>query len=59
MKKFKVSIKIYGLSGEECRVIEVEAKTEQSAERKVSKIMGNREWYLANVEELEKQENES
>jgi hypothetical protein len=53
MKKFKFRIIEYWIGGEKPeRILEVEARTEASAERKVREIQGNRDWQVWPVREV-------
>lgn len=47
--KFIVQIRVWGLGGSEVRELEVEARTENSAQKKAERIMGNREYCVMGV----------
>lgn len=49
MKKFTVQVRVWGIGGSEVREIVVEAKTEDSAQRKVERIMGNRDHCIMGI----------
>jgi hypothetical protein len=49
MRTYKIDIVIYSLVGKEVRTIEVKAKNEESAKRKVHGIMGNREYAIQRI----------
>ena len=49
MKTYKITIKIYGLTGVTERVVEVKAKTEASARKKGYAIIGNQDGQIISI----------
>ncbi len=49
MKNFTVKIRFQGLTGEYLSSIDVRAKTAESAKKKASKVIGNRDGYVVSV----------
>ncbi len=49
MKNFIVNIRFFGLTGEYLSRVDVRAKTEASAKKKASKVIGNRDGYVVSV----------
>lgn len=51
MKTFKVLVTVYSLVGPEKREIVVKARTMVAAEKKVIRLMGNRDYHVHNATE--------
>lgn len=49
MKPYTVTIRFQGLTGEYTNRVDVQAKTADSAVRKASKVIGNRDAYVVSV----------
>lgn len=54
MKTFKVKIEFVGLTGKYVSEVEVKARDYKSAEKKASKVIGNRDAWIFSVIEVTK-----